>query len=60
MKSFIDEHFDMPDKIAETLIAFLRQGGGKFSKRARSKELSQLTEKEFAMLEEKFADLFGE
>jgi len=60
MKSFIDEHFDMPDKIAETLIAFLRQGGGKFSKRALAKEFSQLTEKEVAILEEKFADLFGE
>jgi len=60
MKSFIDEHFDMPEKAAETLIAFLRQGKGKFSKRALSKELSELTEKESALLEEKFTDRFGE
>ncbi|XHR26685.1 MAG: hypothetical protein ACFUZC_12075 [Chthoniobacteraceae bacterium] len=50
----------MPDKLVETLIAFLRQGGGKFFQRARTKEFSQLTEKEFAMLEEKFAEIFGE
>jgi len=54
MRSFIAEHFDMPDKVAEALIAFLRQGDGKFSKRARTKEFSELTEEEFTMLEEKF------
>jgi Fic family protein len=59
MKSFVGEHFEMPDKLVETLIAFLRQGAGKFSQRARTKEFSQLTEKEFAMLEEKFAEIFG-
>ena len=60
MKSYIDAHFDMSDKLSETLIAFLRQGKGKLSNRARNKELSKLTGKEAAMLEAKFADLFGE
>ena len=60
MKGIIAEHFDMPDKLAEALIAFLRQGGGKFSKRARGKEFSRLTEKELAMLEKKFAEIFSE
>ena len=60
MKSYIDAHFDMSDKLAETLIAFLRQGKGKLSNRARTKELSNLTGKETAMLEAKFANLFGE
>lgn len=58
MKNFIAEHFDMPDKIAESLITFLRQGQGKFSKRARTKEFGQLSEEELAMLEDKFGDLF--
>ena len=58
MKNFIAERFDMPDKLTETLIAFLRQNRGKFSKRARTKEFSKLTEKEAAMLEEKFAEIF--
>jgi len=60
MKGFIAEHFEMPDKLAETLIAFLRQSGGKFSKRARSKEFSKMTENELAMLEEQFAEIFSE
>jgi hypothetical protein len=60
MKSFIAERFDMSDKLTETLIGFLRQGGGKFSKRASSKEFSRLTEKELAMLEEKFAEIFSQ
>jgi Fic family protein len=59
MKGFITEHFEMPDKLLETLIAFLRQGNGKFSKRARSKEFAKLTEKELAMLEEKFVEIFN-
>ena len=49
----------MSDKLSETLIAFLRQGKGKLSNRARTKELSKLTGKEAALLEAKFADLFG-
>jgi Fic family protein len=58
MLSFIDEHFDMPDKLSENLVAFLRQGNGKLSKRAREKEFQKLTKKEVAMLEEKFAEIF--
>ena len=58
MKSFIEGHFDMPDRVLENLIAFLRQGDGKFSKRAREKEFSKLTSEEFALLEEKFAGIF--
>ena len=45
MKSFIAGHFDMPEKLTENLIAFLRQGGGKLSKRLACKEFSRLTEK---------------
>ena len=58
MLSFIDDHFDMPDKVSENLIAFLRQGNGKLSKRAREKEFQKLTGKEVEMLEQKFAEIF--
>lgn len=58
MLSFIEDHFDMPDKVSENLIAFLRQGNGKLSKRAREKEFQKLTGKEVEMLEEKFAEIF--
>jgi hypothetical protein len=58
MKAFVDEHFDMPDKVSENLIAFLRQGGGKLSKRARKKEFGALTDEEARMLEDRFAAVF--
>jgi len=60
LKGFIAEHFEMPHKLAENLIAFLRQGGGKLSKRARSNEFSKLSEEELVMLEDKFAEIFSE
>ncbi|MBI3605658.1 MAG: Fic family protein [Nitrospirae bacterium] len=59
MKAFIEDHFDMPDRMTELLIGFLRQNGGKLSTRARKKEFHDLTDKEIQMLEEKFAETFG-
>lgn len=59
MLSFIDDHFDMPDKVSEDLIAFLRQGNGKLSKRTREKEFQKLTGKEVEMLEQKFTEIFN-
>jgi Fic family protein len=59
MRTFIGEHFDMPDKDMENLIGFLRQNGGQLSKRARTKEFKALTEDEVKMLEEKYQDIFG-
>ncbi len=58
MKSFIEDYFDMPDKMTERLIGFLRQGGGRLSKRARTKEFAALTDKEATMLEEEFSKIF--
>jgi Fic family protein len=58
MLRFIDDHFDMPDKVSENLIAFLRQGNGKLSKRTREKEFQKLTGEEVETLEDKFAEIF--
>lgn len=58
MRTFISEHFDMPDKDMENLIGFLRQNDGQLSKRARTKEFEALTSDEVAMLEEKYQDVF--
>ena len=60
MRTFIETHFDMPDKLIETLIGFLRQGNGRFSKRARTKEFQALTDEETTMLEDRYAHIFGE
>ena len=58
MRAFIAEYFDMPNYVMENLIGFLRQNNGQLSKRARTKEFKALTEKEVAMLEEKYQEIF--
>jgi hypothetical protein len=58
MRTFIAEHFDMPDKDMENLIGFLRQNDGKLSKRARNKEFKALTNDEIRMLEKKYQEIF--
>lgn len=58
MKSWIQDHFDMPEHAIELLIAFLRQGNGTLSKRALSKEFSRLTTNEVRALQETFKDIF--
>ena len=39
-KRFIDDQFEMPDKLVSILVRFLEQHGGTLSKRARAKENS--------------------
>lgn len=60
MRTFIAEHFDMPDKNMENLIGFLRQNDGSLSKRVRTKEFKALTPDEVTMLEEKYRDIFSD
>ena len=58
MRNFIQDHFDMPDKQMENLIGFLRQKGGKLSKRALDKEFEALTNDEVMLLENKYQEVF--
>jgi Fic family protein len=58
MKTFIEDHFDMPDKDMENLIGFLRQNQGRLSKRARNKEFKKLTNEEVAMLQKEYDEIF--
>lgn len=60
IRTYIAEHFDMPDKDMENLIGFLRQNDGQLSKRARTKEFKALTDDEVAMLEEEYQKIFGD
>ncbi|MGM0506547.1 MAG: Fic family protein [Bacteroidota bacterium] len=59
MKSFIEYHFDMPDKTIETLIGFLHQQGGSLSKRARKREFKHLTDDEVSLLESTYDEIFN-
>ncbi|MDP3666232.1 MAG: hypothetical protein Q8R50_06090, partial [Sediminibacterium sp.] len=60
MKSFLDDHFDMPDKMVSLLIRFLEQGNAVLSERAKSKEFQALTEDEIKTIENKYFEVFNE
>jgi hypothetical protein len=60
MKAEIDNRFDMPDRMADLLIRFLRQNNGKFSKRASDKEFKALSAAERRELETIYAAIFLE
>ena len=54
----IMEMVDMPDRLAQNLILFIRQNEGKLSKRKREKEFSALTDDEVQRLEKSIKDVF--
>jgi hypothetical protein len=49
---------EMPDRLAQNLIMFIRQNGGTLSKRRREKEFSALTDDEVQRLENVIQDVF--
>lgn len=57
-KRFIDDQFEMPDKLVATLVRFLEQNKGMLSKRARMKEFEKLENKEVAEIEKTFKEIF--
>lgn len=56
-KAQIKDMIDMPDRVLDLLFRFLRQNGGKLSKRARDRELAALTDDEAARIEAIYAAL---
>ncbi|MDP3435344.1 MAG: Fic family protein [Bacteroidota bacterium] len=58
-KRYLDDDFEMPDKMVALLIKFLGQNNGQLSKRAREKEFPQLTENEIIDIERNFRLYFG-
>lgn len=48
---------DMPDRVLDLLYRFLRQNGGKLSKRARENEFAALTDDEAVRIEAIYADV---
>lgn len=57
-KTFIDEEFEMPDRLLALLVRFLEQGNGRLSKRAKEKEFSKLTPSEVEKIESNFQQIF--
>jgi hypothetical protein len=58
MKAWLDNNFEMPDKLVATLIRFLEQNNGILSKRAKEKEFKDLTSNEINRIENKFKIVF--
>lgn len=58
-KRFLDDDFEMPDKMVALLVRFLEQNNGKLSKRAREKEFEGLSDQEIAIIEKHFKEIFG-
>jgi Fic family protein len=57
-KRYIDEEFEMPDKLVALLISFLEQNNGSFSKRAKEHEFKALNDDEVMMIETTFKNIF--
>ena len=57
-KRFLDDHYEMPDKLVSTLVRFLEQNNGSLSNRGRSKEFEKLKEKEVTLIENIYQDIF--
>lgn len=56
----VESLVDMPDRTVDLLFRFLRQNGGQLSKRARQRELSELTEAEAKEIEAIYGEVFEE
>jgi len=57
-KQFLDDDFEMPDKMVALLVRFLEQNNGLISQRAREKEFANLTNKEIEMIERQYQVIF--
>jgi len=57
-KEWLDNHFNMPDKMVSLLTRFLEQKNGVLSKRARNQEFAMLTNEEVNQIEQAFASSF--
>lgn len=58
LKAWLDDRFEMPDKMVAMLIRFLEQNNGKLSKRAREKEFKDLITSEIQKIEEQYQIYF--
>jgi hypothetical protein len=56
----VESMFDMPERTLNNLCGFLRQNGGRLSKRARDNEFAELTQDEVSKIEELYNASFGE
>jgi Fic family protein len=58
LKSWLDDTFQMPDKMVAMLIRFMEQNNSSLSKRAREKEFKDLTDDEIREIEKQYRFYF--
>jgi hypothetical protein len=58
MKSFLENEFEMPDKMVALVVRFLDQNNGVFSKRAIENEFTELSDHEIQKIEKVYKDIF--
>ena len=58
MKRYLDNTFEMPDKMVALIVRFLEQNNGVLSKRTKSKEFEALKEDEIKDIENKYLEIF--
>jgi len=58
-KRFLDDEFEMPDKMVALVVRFLEQNNGKLSKRAKEKEFTRLKKGEVKTIEKQFQNIFS-
>ena len=58
LKVWLDDRFEMPDKMVAMLIRFLEQNNGTLSKMAQEKEFKDLTSEEIKKIEKKYKIIF--
>jgi len=59
-KKFLEDDFEMPDKVVALLVRFLEQNNGKLSKRAKENEFANLTKDEIITIESNYQKIFHE
>jgi len=59
-KHFIDNEYEMPDKMVATLVRFLEQNNGILSKRALQKEFTALQEDEVIAIQQTYQSIFND
>lgn len=59
-KRRVGAFLDLPDATFDLMLGFLGQNGGRFSRRARTREFARLTDEEAASIEGIYQDLFLE
>jgi hypothetical protein len=60
MQRQIMETIEMPDRLAQDLIMFIRQNDGKLPKKRRQKEFAALTDDEVRQVEALYEEIFAD